>query len=165
MIFPNGSAVDIENVRLEYSPDNGTTYLPIADRVPNTGSYEWLVPYHVSPHCLVRISAAYQPDDGNEKQPGFDLLYELKFRVDESELENRGNDFTIHLGNANSIPSISFNGEANGKEYISFDAVTVELGDCKEFRQSLHAIQIKLDNGNEKVSINLDGRQVLENIP
>ncbi|HLP59627.1 MAG TPA: hypothetical protein VK186_12385 [Candidatus Deferrimicrobium sp.] len=46
------------NIRLEYSPDNGTKYLSIADCVPNTGPYEWLVPHHSSPHCLVRISSA-----------------------------------------------------------------------------------------------------------
>jgi hypothetical protein len=53
-----GSGINIENVKLEYSPDNGTTYLPIAEAVPNTGTYEWFVPYHASPHCLVRISSA-----------------------------------------------------------------------------------------------------------
>ena len=32
---------EIEKVKLEYSPDNGTTYLPIAVDVANSGHYEW----------------------------------------------------------------------------------------------------------------------------
>ena len=34
---------EIQKVKLEYSPDNGTTYLPIAVDVDNKGHYEWLV--------------------------------------------------------------------------------------------------------------------------
>ncbi|HLP48904.1 MAG TPA: hypothetical protein VK469_23385 [Candidatus Kapabacteria bacterium] len=157
----SGSAIDIENVRLEYSPDNGTTYLPIADDVPNTGKYEWLVPYHLSPHCLVRISSA----DDNKKHQDFNLTYEFKFQVNERKLENRGNDFTIRLGDTNSILSISFNGEPDGKEYISFDDASVELGSYEDFQLSWHTIKIVLDNGNEKVSVILDEKPVLENIP
>jgi RHS repeat-associated protein len=166
----SGSAVDIKNVKLEYSPDNGTTYFPIADRIPNTGSYEWLVPYHTSPHCLVRISAAYQPDESNEKQPGFDLLYEFKFRVDGLSM-GAGNDFSIRLGDVkketvqNSIPSISFNTEANGKEYISCEGTSVELADCREFLRSWHSMQIMQDNSNRQVSIILDEKVIMENIP
>jgi RHS repeat-associated protein len=168
--WQSSAELDIENVRLEYSPDNGATYLPIADQVPNTGSYEWLVPYHASPHCLVRISSAYQYDDGNEKQPGFDLLYEFKFRVDGLSI-GAGNDFTIRLGDVKKetlqdfIPSISFNSEANGKEYISFEGTSVELADCREFLRSWHSMQIMQDNNNRQVSILLDEKAVLENIP
>ena len=159
----------IDNIRLEYSPDNGTTYLPIAEAVLNTGSYEWLVPYHASPHCLIRISNA---DDNNQKKQSFDLLYQFKFRLDEVEtLLSNGNDLTVRLGDArneiiqNSIPSISFIGESNGNEYMSFDDTVVELGLCQEFRRLWHTVQLRLENSNEKVSIILDGKPVLKNIP
>ncbi len=48
-------------VRIEYSLDNGSTYIPIADRVPNNGRYEWLVPSEVSKSCLIRITDADKP--------------------------------------------------------------------------------------------------------
>ncbi|MDQ1353923.1 MAG: Ntox33 protein [Acidobacteriota bacterium] len=65
----------------------------------------------------------------------------------------------------NSIPSISFFSEFNGKEYISFEGTSVELGDCKEFQQTWHVIQIMLDNNNKQVSILVDEKAVMENIP
>ena len=47
------SKAEVEKVKLEYSPDNGTSYLPIAVDVVNTGHYEWLVPHHISSNCLI----------------------------------------------------------------------------------------------------------------
>jgi probable HAF family extracellular repeat protein len=45
----------IDNVLIEYSPNNGQDWNYIAS-VPNTGSYDWLVPTINSSQCLVRIS-------------------------------------------------------------------------------------------------------------
>ncbi|MCU0289506.1 MAG: hypothetical protein MUF15_24305 [Acidobacteria bacterium] len=158
-----GSGINIENVKLEYSPDNSTTYLPIAEAVPNTGSFEWFVPYHASPHCLIRISSA---DDNDEKQQSFDLLYEFKFHLEDKEFVNRGNDFTVRLGDAgnemiqNAIPSLTFHHESDGKEYISFEDTTVELGRYEDFVHSLHTVQIVLDHSNKTVSVLLDGASI-----
>ncbi len=46
------------NVRIEYSIDNGTTWISIIASVSNTGSYSWLVPNNPSITCLVRVSDA-----------------------------------------------------------------------------------------------------------
>jgi hypothetical protein len=43
-------------VNLEYSPDNGNSWSPIATNVADTGSYNWLVPSVSSSQGLVRIS-------------------------------------------------------------------------------------------------------------
>jgi galactose oxidase len=43
-------------VNLEYSPDNGNSWSPIATNVADTGSYDWLVPSVSSSQGLVRIS-------------------------------------------------------------------------------------------------------------
>jgi hypothetical protein len=76
---------EIEKVKIEYSPDNGTTYLLIAVDVVNTGHYEWLVPHHISSHCLVRVSEVKE-----KKMPPHGLVYEMDFRVNGAEFSGIG---------------------------------------------------------------------------
>ncbi|MCX5708845.1 MAG: hypothetical protein NTY14_07775 [Candidatus Omnitrophica bacterium] len=45
----------IANVRLEYSDNGGTTYVPIVPSTPNAGSYSWNVPDAITTLALVRI--------------------------------------------------------------------------------------------------------------
>ena len=47
--------VSTSDVLIEYSTDNGSTWLEI-EAVPNTGSYDWFVPEENSDQCLVRVS-------------------------------------------------------------------------------------------------------------
>jgi|GEM_PF-1303859 len=56
------STGEIENVKMEYSADNGTTWIEIIKSVFNNGSYEWVVPDDPSNDCLVRISGADTDD-------------------------------------------------------------------------------------------------------
>lgn len=46
------------NARLEYSVDNGTTWVTIVNNTSNSGSYAWTVPATLAPstQCLIRIS-------------------------------------------------------------------------------------------------------------
>ena len=53
---------EINNVIIEYSADNGTTWMVIIASTPNEGSYEWTVPDDPSNNCLVRISGADTDD-------------------------------------------------------------------------------------------------------
>ncbi|MGD2092542.1 MAG: VCBS repeat-containing protein [Candidatus Aminicenantes bacterium] len=47
----------VDNVKLEYSTDDGTTWTEIIDSTPEAdGSYTWTVPNEPSNQCLVRIS-------------------------------------------------------------------------------------------------------------
>jgi RHS repeat-associated protein len=123
------SSSEVEKVKLEYSPDNGTTYLPIAVNVPNNGHYEWLVPHHISSHCLVRVSEVKE-----KKMPPHGLVYEMDFRLNRAEFSGSGETFTIFLGDAldetikNNLPGISFGYEANGKVYIHLDDTVKEIG-------------------------------------
>ena len=47
----------IDEVKIEYSSNNGSNWTKIATDPNNTGSYNWLVPEVTSDQCLVRISA------------------------------------------------------------------------------------------------------------
>src|SRR4030042_4593236 len=67
----------IKALKLEYSLDNGTSYMSLAERADNNGSYPWQIPFVLSPTCLVRVSNA----DGSSLRPEV-VSYELKFRVE-----------------------------------------------------------------------------------
>ena len=50
---------NITDVSIEYSPDNGSTWLGVVASVPAaSGSYSWTIPNTPSTQCLVRISDA-----------------------------------------------------------------------------------------------------------
>jgi hypothetical protein len=50
----------IANVKIEFSPDNGSYWGTLFDSVPNTGSYSGIIPPDTPPsdYCLIRISDA-----------------------------------------------------------------------------------------------------------
>jgi len=153
----------IENIKLEYSPDNGSAYLTIKDRIPNTGYYEWQVPHHISSNCLVRVSNS----DGVKREQNI-LLYELKFKINSltfSPIFRK--DFSFWLGDMTtqnlSIPEISIIQESNGKEYIYFEENIKEIGISREFHNCWHSLKVLMDQINNKISIIMDGQPVFEN--
>jgi hypothetical protein len=73
VIFPNGgerlmvgAAYEITwsskglsgDVKIEYSTDNGVSWIEIIAAAPNDGIYDWTVPDAVSDNCLVRVSGS-----------------------------------------------------------------------------------------------------------
>jgi alpha-tubulin suppressor-like RCC1 family protein len=54
------STGSISSVKIEYSSNNGGTWNDV-NTVPNSGSYDWLVPAVNSNRCLVRVSDASNP--------------------------------------------------------------------------------------------------------
>jgi len=160
------SSSEVEKVKLEYSPDNGTTYLPIAVDVANIGHHEWLVPHHISSHCLIRVSEVKE-----RKIPPHGLVYEMDFRVNMAGFSGSGDAFTIYLGDAadesikNNLPGVSFVYEFNGKVYIHLEDAVKEIGRFTSFNDRWHRIQIFMDNVYDRISVILDGKLVFENIP
>ena len=65
---------DVLEVKLEFSRDNGGSFTTIADHVPDTGSYDWLVPVNFTRNGIVRVS------DSNGKLWRDDGLLEYSFR-------------------------------------------------------------------------------------
>ena len=49
---------DIDYVKIEYSTNNGSTWVPIIASTPNSGVYNWTVPSAPSSSCLIRVSDA-----------------------------------------------------------------------------------------------------------
>jgi len=44
------------NVRIEFSADNGNSWVTITNSAPNNGSYAWSVPHHTSNECFIRVT-------------------------------------------------------------------------------------------------------------
>ncbi len=48
-------------VKIEYSIDNGATWILIAKSAPDIGKFDWILPYIQSTNCLVRITSNEDP--------------------------------------------------------------------------------------------------------
>jgi hypothetical protein len=55
------SSSNVGSLSLEYSPDDGSTWLPIIGNTPNDGRYEWLVPSISTALARVRASEVSSP--------------------------------------------------------------------------------------------------------
>jgi hypothetical protein len=51
------TAAGIDQVKIEYSQDHGTTWETIIQTTPNSGSFDWTIPGIASDECLVRITS------------------------------------------------------------------------------------------------------------
>lgn len=60
LITWNGNFVS-NLVKIEYSTNNGTAWNLVANNIPNTNYYQWLVPNTPSTNCKVRVSDAQFP--------------------------------------------------------------------------------------------------------
>jgi WD40 repeat protein len=157
----------IEHVKLEYSPDNGSTYLNIIDRITNSGYYNWRVPPHISSNCLVRVSSA----DGL-KPSQHALVYEFKFKITASQSPSTvGETFTMWLGDVENTaerhftPKISFNQESSGNNYIQFNETIKEIPQIKPLPDRWHLVKVLIDQETQLASIWLDNEIILENLP
>jgi hypothetical protein len=68
------SAGGVGNVKIEYSTDNGTTWIEIVDSTENDGIYAWTVPDAVSNVCLVQISEAEDQDPLDTSDSIFSII-------------------------------------------------------------------------------------------
>jgi Leucine-rich repeat (LRR) protein len=54
-------------VKIEYSTDNGSSWLDVITSIPDTGAYSWTIPDTPSDNCLVRITdTTGSPSDTND---------------------------------------------------------------------------------------------------
>ncbi len=67
---------EVGNVKIEYSTDNGETWIEIADSTENDGSYTWLVPPTATIDGLVRISEAEDEVPSDTSDANFVILDE-----------------------------------------------------------------------------------------
>jgi hypothetical protein len=69
-----GSSGVIPYVTIEYSTDNGETWLEIIGNTANNGSYEWEVPDSYSAFCLLKMSS---PDTDGQPTDQSDAVFSI----------------------------------------------------------------------------------------
>ena len=74
-------SVNIEDVLLEYSTDNGLNWNGI-DTVANTGSHDWSVPFIDSNQCLVRVTDCNNGGVGDTSYKAFLIFCPADFEPD-----------------------------------------------------------------------------------
>jgi hypothetical protein len=67
---------EVGDVKIEYSTDNGTTWIEIVDSTENDGSYTWLVPATATIQALVRISEAEDEIPADTSDANFVIMDE-----------------------------------------------------------------------------------------
>jgi len=63
----------VDRVTIQYSVDNGTNWFMVANNIPNTGSYTWMVPDDVSTTCLLMVSEAATGDPTDQSDAVFTI--------------------------------------------------------------------------------------------
>ncbi len=159
----------IKDVKLEYSDDNGGSYLTIVDRTPNTGSFAWRVPIGISPSCLIRISDA----DGRPIVASPTSSYELRLMISSpSAVANPFSAFRMHIA----VPEP----EAQRNDSIDMELTVDSLAEqgsfslngvlsdpiaCGLLLDKWHHVRVLLDPESGTAALWLDNEPVLQNIP
>ena len=68
---------NVSNVKLDYTTDNGVTWLPIIASTPSDGSYSWTIPNTPSTQCKVRITDVDNPSISDESDGVFQITPEF----------------------------------------------------------------------------------------
>jgi hypothetical protein len=71
-----------DSVKLEFSTDAGTNWMPIINKTPNDGVHPWLIPDSISTQCRVKVS---DPVDGipyDISDSNFTITREPDFTID-----------------------------------------------------------------------------------
>ncbi|MEW6753911.1 MAG: T9SS type A sorting domain-containing protein [Candidatus Latescibacterota bacterium] len=110
-----------EFVRLEYSPDNGSTWEVIAAETANDGAYDWQAPTAPAPQALVRVSDAGdgQPVDTSNgpfavSVPTVDFSADGEVNFDDFFL------FADRFGTADPDVDVDVDGVVGNEDYFIF---------------------------------------------
>jgi len=122
----------IQNVHIEFSTDNGSSWSDIAASTANDGSYDWTVPDVLSSQCLVRISDAA---DGNPVDTS-DAVFAIAPTVITVTQPNGGEDWQADSPQAVTWTSSGPVGNVkieystdNGSNWAEITASTINDGD------------------------------------
>jgi len=157
----------VENVKIEYSMDNGSTYLAIAERTPNTGEFTWLVPDMVSGLCLVRISNA----DGPPRAPKA-FVYEMKLKIPSDNDDRQIPVFKLLASIPDPVTRSNWTAELvlaadslRDSAGAALNSATGDFGPLSEFLGRWHQARIQMEFGTYTASVSLNGRIILDRVP
>ncbi len=71
-----------ENVKIEFSADDGDNWMTIEETSPNDGVYPWLIPDTTSDMCRIKVSDAEDGEPSDESDNSFSIIYTSYFTID-----------------------------------------------------------------------------------
>ncbi|MCA9636245.1 MAG: NAD(P)-binding domain-containing protein, partial [Myxococcales bacterium] len=110
----------IAEVGLDYSIDDGLTWMPIADAVPNTGVYPWLVPPVDTAKGLVRVKAVSDPTIYDESNASFVVEGGVEIGAIDFGAEWSYHDQGVDLGDAWRMPGYDFKEWPSGPAQLGY---------------------------------------------
>jgi hypothetical protein len=159
LIFPNGgelwtesslqtilwSANGVNNVRIDYSTDNGSSWNLISANQPgNIGAFTWLVPPIVSQRALVRVSDVFNQstilDVSNQ-------VFSIAVPINE---KHQGGSFDGHVFGVNSAPSLTVISPNGGDNWFEGQFATISWNSVGVTALN---IDISTNNGSSWTSI------------
>ncbi len=141
-------------VKLEFSRDNGGSFATIADHVPNTGYYNWLVPVNFTRNAIVRVS------DSNGKPWMNDGLLECSFKFNYSgEGEEPGAVFWFG-GSDPQSPGYGFARIEIGLDRVQFGGFSKSIAPLS---RAWHELRVRFNFNRDTAEIRLDNQIVFEN--
>ncbi|MBN1301358.1 MAG: hypothetical protein JW995_09085 [Melioribacteraceae bacterium] len=108
----------IDSVRIEYSSNNGISWTTIAERVENTGSFDWTVPNVNSTQAKIRVRDSKDNEPSDESNGTFTIRQAGSLKI----LKPESGDVWIS-GDANRIEWEAQNVEKIKIEYTLSDAI------------------------------------------
>ncbi|MCF8240048.1 MAG: T9SS type A sorting domain-containing protein [Melioribacteraceae bacterium] len=103
----------IANVDLEYSPDNGTTWISIVNNInANLESYDWTIPNNITPNARVRVSSSSDPLINDVSNGAFDIANLQITTPNGGEVVQIGEPLSI-TWNAENIDSVNIDFSSN----------------------------------------------------
>ena len=113
------TSANVDNVRLEFSPDNGINWTTIISSTPaSTGSYAWTVPETPSQTCVVKVS-----DAANASLSSISGLFSITIPIPEYNIahlhQNDANGVSLDTGKVVTIKGIvTVGNEFNSPSYL-----------------------------------------------
>ncbi|MBL7130548.1 MAG: hypothetical protein ISS45_03965, partial [Candidatus Omnitrophica bacterium] len=118
-------------VKLEYSPDSGSTYTIIEENVANSGTYSWTIPDDPSQNALVKISSEDFPAVSDESDASFRILSLRVTSPNGGEVWEQGKTHNITWTSMGTIPNnvvkIEYSSDA-GSNWETVSDITPNTG-------------------------------------
>ena len=161
---------NIQNLKIEYSVDNGSSYHTLAEKYGNKGVYKWRVPAISAPAGLIRISDA----NGLPFEPEM-ISYEFYFKININKRDSENDDITPFKVNLK-IPDqktrglwqseISIWPDKSGQiEHVKCSQVDNQLKLNYNASNRWHHLKAIFDRKTYSMSTWIDGLKVIEGAP
>jgi formylglycine-generating enzyme required for sulfatase activity/protocatechuate 3,4-dioxygenase beta subunit len=145
---------DVLEVKLEFSRDNGGSFTTIADHVPDTGSYDWLVPVNFTRNGIVRVSDS----SGKLWRENSLLEYSFKF-IYNGTGEEPGAVFWFG-GSDPQAPGYGFARIEIGSAKVQFGGIAKTI---EPLAADWHELRVRFDFRRDTVEIHLDDQMLFAN--